>query len=78
MLPTLQNLYRMNLMACTTPCKSCTCDSVYDSDYVEGDPSPLATASKKFLTEQENSPAGFLDRFCKEEPGAPECKIHEV
>jgi hypothetical protein len=54
---------------------------IYDSDYVEIDPSPLATQSKKFVAEEEArraaSPAGFYDRFCGENPSAPECKIYE-
>ena len=54
---------------------------VYESDYVEIDPSPLATQAKKFVAEEEArraaSPAGFYDRFCGENPSAPECKIYE-
>lgn len=62
-------------MTCKTPC------SVYCGDYVEIDPSPLATQAKKFLAEEEArraaSPAGFFDRHCGENPSAPECKIYE-
>lgn len=72
---------RFNNRANTMPCKNCTCKSVYSSDYVEADASPLATQTKKFFAEQEAaraaSPAGFYDRHCSANPSAPECKIYE-
>ena len=71
-------------MACSKPCYSCDCenrDTVYCNDYIEADASPLATQAKKFLAEEEArraaSPAGFYDRYCGENPSAPECKIYE-
>ena len=44
-----------NTMTCTKPCDNCQCKkstSPYESDYVEIDPSPLATQSRKFLEEK--------------------------
>lgn len=71
-------------MACSTPCSSCDCegrDTVYCNDYIEADASPLTTQHRKFFAEEEArraaSPAGFFDRFCGENPSAPECKIYE-
>ena len=42
-------------MTCTKPCDNCQCKkstSPYDSDYVEIDPSPLATQARKMFEEQ--------------------------
>ena len=67
-------------MTCKTPCKNCTCDSVYEVEAFEIDPSPLATQAKKFLEEEAKriaSPASFYERFCSENPRAQECKIYE-
>ena len=44
-----------NTMTCKTPCDKCTCvksTSPYDSDYVEIDPSPMATQARKMFEEQ--------------------------
>ena len=63
-------------MTCATPCKSCDCNKLtghINFDYVEIDPSPLATQSKKWL----DSPSTFLERFCATEPFAPECKLYD-
>ena len=39
-------------MTCKTPCDNCKCKkSVYDSDYIEVDNSPLAKQQAKFLAE---------------------------
>jgi hypothetical protein len=39
-------------MTCKTPCSNCKCKkSVYDSDYIEADNSPLAKQQAKFLDE---------------------------
>jgi len=46
------SLYRLNIMACQTPCKNCNCKkSVYDSDYIEVDNSPLAKQQAAFLAQ---------------------------
>ena len=80
----LNQRYQEEPMSCPTPCSKCSCedrDTVYCNDYVEIDPSPLATQAKKFLVEEEAkraaSPAGFFERYCSENPSAPECKIYE-
>ena len=44
--------HRFNTMTCKTPCKNCKCEkSVYDSDYIEVDNSPLAKQQAAFLAE---------------------------
>lgn len=44
--------HRLNTMTCKTPCSNCKCKkSVYDSDYIEADNSPLAKQQAKFLDE---------------------------
>ena len=51
----LNHHYQENTMTCTKPCDNCQCKkstSPYDSDYVEIDPSPMATQQRKFLEEQ--------------------------
>lgn len=61
-------------------CKNCTCNTVYNSDYIEADPSPLTTQTRKFFAEEEErlaSPASFFERYCDENPSAVECKIHD-
>lgn len=77
MLDRLNQRYQEDTMACS----NCTCNTVYNSDYIEIDPSPLATQGLKLLAEEEAkrkaSPAGFFDRFCDENPWAGECKIHD-
>jgi len=50
-----QHRYQENTMTCTKPCDNCQCKkstSPYESDYVEIDPSPLATQARKFLEEK--------------------------
>ena len=55
--------------------------SIYETEYFEIDPSPMATQAIKFLKEEEErfaaSPANFFERFCGENPSAPECRIYE-
>ena len=44
--------HRFNTMTCKTPCKNCNCEkSVYDSDYIEVDNSPLAKQQAVFLAQ---------------------------
>jgi hypothetical protein len=46
------SLYRLNIMACQKPCNNCNCKkSVYDSDYIEVDNSPLAKQQAAFLAQ---------------------------
>ena len=79
----LNQRYQEEPMSCPTPCSKCSCEdreTVYCNDYVEIDPSPLATQAKKFLAEEAKraaSPASFYERFCNENPSAQECKIYE-
>ena len=44
------SLYRLNTMACQKPCNNCK-KSVYDSDYIEVDNSPLAKQQAAFLAQ---------------------------
>lgn len=54
-------------------CPICTCKpSLYNHDYIEPDPSPLAAEIASWL----KSPSSFLDRLCAFEPGAKECKTY--
>jgi hypothetical protein len=59
-------------MTCKTPCKKCTCDSVYDSDYIEADPSPDATVQRKWL----ESPSTFFQRECALRPDSHHCRLN--
>lgn len=44
---------RLNTMTCKTPCSNCKCEkSVYDSDYIEADNSPMAKQQAAFLAER--------------------------
>ena len=44
--------HRYNTMTCKTPCDNCKCEkSVYDSDYIEADNSPMAKQQAAFLAE---------------------------
>lgn len=60
-------------MTCKTPCAKCTCESVYNSDYTEIDPSPLATQSQKWLA----SPVSFYFRDCAANPSSAHCRIED-
>ena len=66
-------------MTCKTPCKNCTCDTVYSSDYVEIDPSPMATQQSRYLADLKavQAKASYWDVFCTTDPSAPECKVHD-
>ena len=61
------------IMACRTPCKFCKCvkESVYDSNYIEIDPSPLATQMAAWL----ESPSSFYFRDCAVNPDSAHCRI---
>ena len=51
----LNQRYQENTMTCKTKCDNCQCKkstSPYNSDYVEADPSPMATQQRKFLEER--------------------------
>ena len=61
-------------MTCKTPCSDCSCESVYNSDYIEIDPSPLATQSQKFLA----NPANFFTIECALNPSSPHCRTTDV
>ena len=55
LLSRLNQRYQENTMTCTKSCPNCTCaksTSPYDSDYVEIDPSPLATQARKMFEER--------------------------
>jgi len=44
--------YRFNTMTCKKPCDNCKCKkSVYNSDYIEADNSPMAKQQAAFLAE---------------------------
>ena len=80
MLPTFFNLYRMNLMACATPCAKCTCESAPcgpldrdDQTVFEADASALATETKKWF----ESPSNFFQIECALNPSSTHCKIFE-
>ena len=63
-------------MTCKTPCAKCTCvkaSPIYDADYTEIDPSPLATQQSKWLA----SPASFYFRDCAANPSAAHCRIED-
>lgn len=50
-----QHRYQENTMTCTKPCDNCQCKkstSPYESDYIEIDPSPLATQARKMFEEK--------------------------
>lgn len=67
-------------MTCETPCKNCSCDSVYSSDYVELDASPMTTQAVQFIEGlRATVPVDFWARFCEaaENASAAECKIYE-
>jgi len=64
---------RYNTMTCKAPCRNCTCDTVYNSDYIEADASPLTTQQRKWL----DSASSYFDRVCTINPSAPECRIYE-
>ena len=71
----LNQRYQEDTMTCATPCSNCKCmpASVYNHDYMEADPSPMATQQRKWL----ESPSTYLDRLCALEPGAVECRTYE-
>ena len=54
-----------------------------DLDYIESDPSPMATQQAKFLEEfeltkiKESSPSTFYQRDCELHPDAPHCKEYD-
>ena len=54
---------------------------MYSSNYVEVDPSPMATQTIRFFEELEAKKAAtsrnFWDSFCELNSSAPECKIYE-
>ena len=64
---------RYNQMTCKTPCSNCKCSksAIYDSDYVETDPSPMATQQKQWLA----SPSSFFFRECASNPNSHHCRI---
>ena len=65
--------YRYNQMTSKTPCSNCKCEpSIYDSDYVEIDSSPLATQQKQWL----ESPSSFFFRECVSNPNSHHCRIN--
>ena len=68
-------------MTCQTPCAKCTCvkSSIYDSDYVEIDASPMATQQQRFIADlvAVQKKASYWDVFCTTDPSAPECKIYD-
>ena len=51
-----------------------------NNDYIEIDPSPLATQALQLVAELEaaESPTVKFAKFCEETPWAPECKVYEV
>ena len=57
-------------MTCKTPCKNCTCDTVYSSDYIEADPSPMATQQRQWL----ESPSTYFMRECAIRPNSAHCR----
>ena len=60
-------------MACKKLCETCRRNkqSVYDSDYIEIDPSPLASQMGAWLS----SPSSFYFRDCAVNPDSPHCRI---
>ena len=61
-------------MTCKTPCEACHCrQSVYDFDYIEIDPSPLASQMSAWLA----SPSSFYFRDCAVNPDSAHCRIEE-
>lgn len=53
--------------------------AMLDQDYVEVDPSPLATQALKMFAQLEakETPETKFKAYCKETPWAVECKIYE-
>ena len=72
MLNHLNQRYQEEPMTCKTPCKKCACESVYDSDYIEADASPMATQQRKWL----ESPSTFFERECVLRPNSTHCRIN--
>ena len=50
-----------------------------DNDYIEIDPSPMATLQQRFIADLEaiQAKATYWDVHCTIDPSAPECKIYE-
>ena len=72
----LNQRFQEDKMPCANPCKKCQSNKLtghINFDYVEIDPSPMASQAQKWL----NSPSTFLDRLCSLEPSAPECKTYD-
>ena len=46
-------------------------DTVYSSDYIEADPSPMATQQRKWL----ESPSTYFMRECALRPNSAHCRI---
>ena len=52
---------------------------MFDHDYTEIDPSPMATQQQRFIADLEavQAKANYWDIYCGTNPSAPECKIYE-
>ena len=70
-------------------CQQCSCSkptpaspSMFDLEYYEADPSPLATQTVKFFNQLEAEKAAtgqnFWESFCELNSSAPECKTYDV
>ena len=53
--------------------------NIYDNDYTEIDPSPMATQQQRFVADlvAVQAKATYWDVFCGVNPSAPECKLYE-
>lgn len=58
-------------MTCKTLHKNFACETVYDSDYIEADPSPMAAQQRKWL----ESPSTYFERECVLRPDSAHCRI---
>lgn len=73
LLSRLNKRYQEEPMTCKAPCTSCKCgSSLYDSDYIEADPSPDATLQRRWL----ESPSTFFQRECALRPDSAHCRIN--
>jgi len=83
----IHSFYRMLTSAnaepkpCQGGCADCKCKQYnpkpsghLDLDYIEADPSPMATMQAKFL---EDYKVSYWDKFCSLNPSEPECLIYE-
>ena len=53
--------------------------NVYDNDYTEIDPSPMATLQRRYVADLVaiQAKATYWDVYCSTDPSAPECKVYE-